>query len=377
MQVQDDDKTIVGGFNLELTYSVQVDDGTKYIITNELSIGRSDACDIKIDDKKISRKHAKFDILDKELIIEDLNSSNGTFVNGIRIEEATKLVNGDVVKLESHQLKIFVTASLPNKQERDDRTKVVDSIRDESSEKQRPIIDNSEQSEVNKTPESAIETKQKEIPVVSKETVKKEEVKVKQEPKVKEAVKHSEEEIPASWVEETGSIDGTRMMDPKQIEAIKSGVKREITPADSTMTCLHCFSENAAEQIFELPVSDFEEASGWEIGRDSNCDIVIEHSSVSNRHAQIIHQRGRWKIVNLVSTNGIIINGQKKLSAYLGDGDKIGLGSVDLIFKTPKSSKPKKAISATKSNTQAKNVIIPIVMGLILIGLAVGIYLNI
>ncbi len=375
MQVQDDDKTIVGGFNLELTYSVQVDDGTKYIITNELSIGRSDACDIKIDDKKISRTHAKFDILDKELIIEDLNSSNGTFVNGIRIEEATKLVNGDVVKLESHQLKIFVTASLPNKQERDDRTKVVDSIRDESSEKQGPIIDNSEQSEANKTPESAIETKQKETPVVSKETVKKEEVKVKQESKVKEAVKHSEEEIPASWVEETGSIEGTRMMDPKEIGALKTGVKIEITPADSTMTCLHCFSENAAEQIFELPVSDFEEASGWEIGRDSNCDIVIEHSSVSNRHAQIIHQRGRWKIVNLVSTNGIIINGQKKLSAYLGDGDKIGLGSVDLVFKTPKNNKANKSL-ANKATSKGKSIIVPILMVLVLVALATGIYLN-
>ncbi len=351
MQVQDNDKTIVGGFNLELTHSVQVDQGHKYLVVNELTVGRSDTCDIKIDDKRISRMHAKFEIIDKELIVTDLNSSNGTFVNGKNIQEPTKLKNNDSVKVESHELKIIIDASLPEKIVQEEKTKIVKKEEEKKIEK---VIES-------KADADAISNKSKEKT---------------SEPKIKAVVNKSKEEIPSSWIEETGSVDGTRMMDPKEIEAIKSGVKRDVTPADSTMTCLHCFSDNAAEQIFELPVTNFEEASGWEIGRDSKCDIVIEHSSVSNRHAQIIHQRGRWKIVNLVSTNGIVINDQKKLSAYLGDGDKIGLGSVDLIFKTPKSTKAKN-VNKTSGNQQGNNLIIPIVMGLVLIGLAVGIYLNI
>ena len=150
----------------------------------------------------------------------------------------------------------------------------------------------------------------------------------------------------------------------------------DIASGDPVITCLHCFAENTAEQIFELPISNSEEASGWEIGRGSNCDIVIEHSSVSNRHAQIIHQSGRWKIVNLVSTNGIVINGQKKLSAYLSDGDKIGLGSVDLIFKTPKGDKANKPLTSN-GISKGKNIIVPTLMVLALIALAAGIYLNI
>ena len=365
MQVQDDDKTIIGGFSLELTHSVQVDDGLKYLVIKELTIGRSDACDIKIDDKKISRTHAKFNIVDDELVITDLDSSNGTFVNGKRIQKATKLKNNDSVKVESHELKIIISANLPEKLEEDDKTRIVETV------EEIPVVitEKTDKKSVDepKPEENKIQNTDGLKPPDEKETT--------TEPEVKEVINKSKEEIPTSWVEETGSMDGTRMMDPKEIEAIKSGVKRDITPADSTMTCLHCFSENAAEQIFELPVSDFEEASGWEIGRDSNCDIVIEHSSVSNRHAQIIHQRGRWKIVNLVSTNGIVINGQKKLSAYLGDGDKVGLGSVDLIFKTPKSKQ--KFQSKNNKETKGNNVIVPIVMGLVLIGLAVGIYLNI
>ncbi len=353
MQVQDDDKTIIGGFSLELTHSVQVDGGLKYIVIKELTIGRSDVCDIKIDDKKISRTHAKFNIVDDELVITDLDSSNGTFVNGKKIQETTKLKNNDSVKVESHELKIFISANIPEKTEEDDKTRIVETVE--------------------ATPDVIIDKTKKESlgdvkPSDEKET--------KNEPEVKEVINKAKEEIPTSWVEETGSMDGTRMMDPKEIEAIKSGVKRVVTPADSDVTSLHCFAKNTAEQIFELPIPNNEEASGWEIGRDSNCDIVIEHSSVSNRHAQIIHQRGRWKIVNLVSTNGIVINGQKKLSAYLGDGDKIGLGSVDLIFKTPKSNN-KVQSKINKGTLKGSNIIVPIVMGLVLIGLAVGIYLNI
>jgi pSer/pThr/pTyr-binding forkhead associated (FHA) protein len=366
MQVQDDDKTIIGGFSLELTHSVQVDDGLKYLVIKELSIGRSDTCDIKIDDKKISRMHAKFEIVDMELTITDLNSSNGTFVNGERINETTRLKNNDVVKVESHELKIIIGANIPEKVEDDDKTRVVDSL-----EKTPDVID--VESKEDNAGEEKVEDSEIQKSVDLEPSIEKD---AKVKPEVKEVINKSKEEIPASWVEETGSVDGTRMMDPKEIEAIKSGVKRDVTPADSTMTCLHCFSENAAEQIFELPISNSEEASGWEIGRDSNCDIVIEHSSVSNRHAQIIHQRGRWKIVNLVSTNGIVINGQKKLSAYLGDGDKIGLGSVDLIFKTPKSNKTRN-VNVSNGAGKGKNLIIPVIMGLILVGLAVGIYLNI
>jgi pSer/pThr/pTyr-binding forkhead associated (FHA) protein len=89
-----------------------------------------------------------------------------------------------------------------------------------------------------------------------------------------------------------------------------------------------------------LPILDFNKASGWEIGRNNDSDIVLDHPSVSGKHAQIIHQNGRWKIVNLVSTNGILINGQKKLSSFLSDGDKIILGSTSLVFKMPLDHKP-------------------------------------
>jgi hypothetical protein len=168
------------------------------------------------------------------------------------------------------------------------------------------------------------------------------------------------------------------MMDLSELNALRESTttKKEVTTNDSTVSRLHCFIEGQDEEIIELAIADFNQASGWEIGRDSQCDIVLDHPSVSNRHAQIVHQTGRWKMVNLVSTNGIVINGQKKLTSYLSDGDKIGLGSVDLVFKASKSTnkKVKKSIKPD-SKSSSSLPIIPIALGLILIVLATLIYL--
>jgi len=48
-------------------------------------LGRSEEADIKIDDRSVSRKHAEILVLKNQVVIVDLSSSNGTFINGERI----------------------------------------------------------------------------------------------------------------------------------------------------------------------------------------------------------------------------------------------------------------------------------------------------
>ena len=67
-------------------------------VEGELTIGR-DGADLEIDDPKISRRHAKFRSVDGGLEVEDLGSTNGTFVAGQRIEGTVRLKNGDSVRL--------------------------------------------------------------------------------------------------------------------------------------------------------------------------------------------------------------------------------------------------------------------------------------
>jgi hypothetical protein len=73
------------------------DEGQSYAIQKETILGRGQEADIAIDDVRVSRQHAMFEVLGGRLRVTDLNSSNGTFVNQRRIAEPNWLDKGDIV----------------------------------------------------------------------------------------------------------------------------------------------------------------------------------------------------------------------------------------------------------------------------------------
>lgn len=73
-------------------------------IKNNDVIGREGILEEQLKNNlKISRRHAKFILNDNSWFIEDLNSTNGTYINDIRLmnDEKKKLKNEDILKLSS------------------------------------------------------------------------------------------------------------------------------------------------------------------------------------------------------------------------------------------------------------------------------------
>jgi hypothetical protein len=71
-----------------------------------LTVGRSSTNDVELrGDGFASARHARFDPRADGVWIEDVGSTNGTFVNGIRLERARKLVAGDVVRVGETDLR--------------------------------------------------------------------------------------------------------------------------------------------------------------------------------------------------------------------------------------------------------------------------------
>ncbi len=70
------------------------------------------------------------------------------------------------------------------------------------------------------------------------------------------------------------------------------------------------------------------------IGRADDADIVVDDETISRRHARLeLRQDGSWHLVDLGSTNGTFMNGNKVGDSTLSDGDQIQLGpSVVLRF---------------------------------------------
>jgi hypothetical protein len=75
--------------------------------------------------------------------------------------------------------------------------------------------------------------------------------------------------------------------------------------------------------------------AGAVIGRSRECDIVLQDSNVSRRHAEIRPgQQGAWTIADLGSTNGVRVNGSSVSGAHpLSPGDHVTIGTVDAGFE--------------------------------------------
>ena len=64
------------------------------LIGEEMIVGRSMACDIRIEDSSISLQHAKISCVDQKFYIQDLKSTNGTYLEGKKVQRRMRLKDG-------------------------------------------------------------------------------------------------------------------------------------------------------------------------------------------------------------------------------------------------------------------------------------------
>ena len=83
-----------------------------------------------------------------------------------------------------------------------------------------------------------------------------------------------------------------------------------------------------AGEIVLLPLA----ADVMHIGRSPAADIVLDHSSVSRRHALLARRGAETVILDDRSLNGLHVNGERVTEAILRNGDLIVLGHVSLRF---------------------------------------------
>jgi pSer/pThr/pTyr-binding forkhead associated (FHA) protein len=74
-------------------------DGQRFDLIGGLSIGRSKESDIRIDDRYASSLHARVFSRDGRFYVEDMNSTNGTLLNGATLQGEAELIDGDTVQI--------------------------------------------------------------------------------------------------------------------------------------------------------------------------------------------------------------------------------------------------------------------------------------
>ena len=83
---------------------VSISQSGTMIFSSSLTIGREAPADIVVDFPEVSRKHAKLQLTPEgSILIEDLNSTNGTWINGKHIDDVTQL-KGSSLSLGSYKI---------------------------------------------------------------------------------------------------------------------------------------------------------------------------------------------------------------------------------------------------------------------------------
>ena len=80
--------------------------GRTYPLTGATVIGRSAECQLRVEDSSLSRKHAKLIPTNEGVVVEDLGSTNGSFVNGTRVQR-TVAKAGDEIGFDTLRFKLF------------------------------------------------------------------------------------------------------------------------------------------------------------------------------------------------------------------------------------------------------------------------------
>jgi pSer/pThr/pTyr-binding forkhead associated (FHA) protein len=255
---------------------IEDDEGHKTtvpFVREEITVGRDEINTIRLTERNVSRKHARFFRSNGSIYVEDCKSSNGIRVNGDRISEAVALKEGDLVQIGDYDLAVTGEEAA--------RPAPAPAPPPEQTVQQRPMP---AQSGALTQPISAF----------------------------------SDEAEPAP---------GRPAPSPARAP-VAQAEGQEISAHESPRLVI-VSTEFAGREFACL-------RSVVTVGGDESCDIHIDHRSLSGLHCKLSRDNsGTWHVQDQGSKNKVLINNEEYAESPLKSGDVLTLGHVQLRFVAP------------------------------------------
>ncbi len=295
----------------------------EHSLEGEMIVGREVECAIAIRSGHISRYHAKINVMRSGVYIEDLHSTNGTFVNGKRIKGRVRLSLGDEVTFDDVAYRVTSTQS-------GDQEQTMLSPRHGAKDVDEVPANQPQPSNVEPFPSSvpkpaaqkaASQNKSDDIPAHADYT-----------PPIQQAEPEPVSESQPQESEAPGT-DNTRILSGTQLEQYverNRATHREVSVGEGPRLII--MTAPLRGKCFQI--EDDVLATHWQIGRSPDSDIRLTDKTISSDHARITQLTEGFEIKATHAKNGIIINGIPKTRAELQHDDVIQIGSTELVFKT-------------------------------------------
>lgn len=285
----------------------KVANGQERPISGLISVGRGEESDLRLLEDKTSRNHALISTDGAQVFVEDLGSTNGTFINDRRIDAnaKVKLNAGDRLRFDTEEFVLWdaAPAAVAAPSADTDKTQYrAPTAREPEPAKAAPPAKN--EPAMNEAPAKSG------LPDAFENEGGNKTVFVPKKPKPKVAVVHA---------------DGPQPGDPPYLLMI-SGAQ--------TRAKIELSVEAGAKKT-------------WTIGSGPDRTICIAETGVSAKHASLTHDNTRWVIVDDLSVSGTYVNDMKILRHYLSDGDRLMFGPIECVFRIP-PPKTKQGVGGTR-----------------------------
>jgi pSer/pThr/pTyr-binding forkhead associated (FHA) protein len=256
--------------------------GAEIPLIADLSVGRTPENGLKLVEGSPSRKHALLTVTADAVSVQDLGSTNGTFVNDQRIDAAVKLKSNDKVRFDVEEYLFRIEEEAPS---------------------------------------GDMTVRRKIAPA--------------------EVVADSGRgKVPAGWVDNAPSVGGnkTQFMTPEQMQeqrrriASSGPAEGSAGRIDTPLLIVPGDPDGSMRVQLRANASDKQE---WTVGSEGEREILIKRMGVSALHAKIVNDGKRWKVIDQLSANGTFVNGKRCNVSFLSSGDRIAFGTVECIFQLP------------------------------------------
>ncbi len=318
----------------------------EFALRGEMLVGREDDCDITLNSGHISRHHSRINVSPGGVYIEDLQSTNGTYVNGNKIKGRVRLSVGDEVAFDDLLYKLCVQSNLRGEK----NTGNAQSEPDPDDLIAKPF-----KPAANVEP-IARHFKRPEEPVVPPEA--------SGELSAASERFSAPEPMAPAVSEEYENDDRTRFISPENMERFvdRNRIEREFNIGSGPR--LIVTTAPLRGKLYELEGGL--PGRQWRVGRDLDADIYLNDNTISMEHALLTQTEMGFEMTVVEAKNGLLINGRAQSRAQLHHNDKLQIGRVELVFKTDHDQGVEET-GQVREKRQGRSRIAMIVMFLVLL----------
>ena len=307
---------------------IEDDEGRKTVVPfvrDEITIGRQEGNTIRLTERNVSRRHARLVRQNGHVLVEDLGSYNGIRINGDKIQGQVPVHEGDLIQIGDYDLAV-----------QSEQAQAAQSTSTSSTSPLLPVnAGMAEADGLEKTAQRAAAAMTIKLPDLNATSP--------ALPIVSEASQtlSGDEDGPeeadpddvqsASGESDTGRRQSTAIIRMDQVEGNRPRTVVDIDPSEAPR--LVVLNTEFAGREFACIRSELK------IGRIEDNDIALDHRSLSRTHCKIVREdTGEWRVVDMQSANGLMVNGEPYAQSALRTGDTLELGHVKFKFVGPGES---------------------------------------